>query len=50
MYEAQQYFIEKGSKGRIDTVKGQVTACLYCSAFTLCSQKDDLIAAGELKL
>jgi hypothetical protein len=50
MYEAQKYFIEKGSKGRIDTVKGQVTACLYCSAFTLCSQKDDLIAAGELKL
>ena len=50
MYEAQQYFIEKGSKGRIDTVKGQATACLHCSAFTLCSQKDDLIAAGELKL
>lgn len=49
-YEAQQYFVEKGSKGRIDTVKGGVTACLYCSAFTLCSQKDDLIAAGELKL
>ena len=50
MYEANKYFIEKGSKGRIDVVKGQVTACLYCSAFTLCSQKDDLIAAGELKI
>lgn len=48
--EAMRYYVEKGSVGRIDTVKGQVTACLYCSAFTLCSQKDDLIEAGELKI
>ena len=43
-------FIEDGSVGRIDTVKGGVQACLYCPAFSLCSQKDDLIEAGELKL
>lgn len=48
--DAYMKFVEDGSVGRIDTVKGQVTACLYCSGFTLCSQKDALIEAGELKL
>ena len=48
--EAYQRFIEDGSVGRIDTVKGTVQACLYCPAFTLCSQKDALIEAGELKI
>lgn len=48
--EAYLQFIKDGSVGRIDTVKGSVQACLYCSAFTLCSQKDDLIEAGELKI
>lgn len=50
MHDATQYYVSKGSVGRIDTVKGSVQACLYCSAFTLCSQKDTLIANGELKL
>lgn len=50
MQEASLKYVQDGSVGRIDTVKGQVTACLYCPAFTICSQKDDLIAAGELKL
>lgn len=50
MLEAQDAFIKDGSVGRIDTVKGGVQACLYCPAFTICSQKDDLIAAGELKI
>lgn len=50
MYEAQIRFVEDGSVGRIDTVKGQAKACLYCPAFTVCSQKDELIEAGELKL
>lgn len=49
-HEAQIRFIEDGSVGRIDTVKGTAQACLYCPAFTLCSQKDELIEAGELKL
>ena len=48
--DAYQRFIEDGSIGRIDTVKGTVQACLYCPAFTLCSQKDALIEAGELKI
>lgn len=47
-HEAMQRYVEDGSVGRIDTVKGSVQACLYCSAFTLCSQKDSLIEAGEL--
>lgn len=50
MREAQDLFVKDGSVGRIDTVKGGVQACLYCSAFTLCSQKDALIEAGELKI
>lgn len=29
---------------------GQVTACKYCPGFTLCTQKDTLIANGELVL
>lgn len=48
--EAYQRFIDDGSVGRIDTVKGTVQACLYCPAFSLCSQKDALIESGELKI
>lgn len=50
MSEAMQRYVEDGSVGRIDTVKGSVQACLYCPAFNLCGQKDALIEAGELKL
>lgn len=49
-HDADLHYISKGSKGRVDTVKGTVQACLYCSAFNLCSQKDALIESGELKL
>lgn len=48
--EAYQRFIDDGSVGRIDLVKGGVQACLYCPAFSLCSQKDAMIESGELKL
>lgn len=48
--EAYQRFIDDGSVGRIDTVKGTVQACHYCPAFNLCSQKDALLEAGELKI
>ena len=48
--DAYMHYVNDGSVGRIDTVKGTVQACLYCSGFTLCSQKDALIEAGELKL
>lgn len=39
-----------GGKGTVVEVPGQVTACKYCPAFVLCSQKDQLIAQGALKL
>ena len=30
--------------------QGEVTACKYCSGFSLCNQKDRLVAKGELTL
>lgn len=40
--------IEDGSVGIVKEVLGQVTACKYCAAFAICSQKDRLIACGDL--
>lgn len=48
--DAQIKFINDGSVGRIDVVKGQVTACAYCSAFSVCTQKDAYLESGELKI
>lgn len=48
--EAYQRFIDDGSVGRIDTIKGTVQACHYCPAFNLCSQKDAMLETGELKI
>lgn len=39
---------EDGNVGIVKEVPGQVTACRYCQSFVACSQKDKLIAAGEL--
>jgi len=36
--------------GVVKEVPGEVAACLYCSGFDLCTQKDALIRSGELKL
>lgn len=36
--------------GEVREVKGQVSACKYCPAFLLCSQKDDLILNGDLEI
>lgn len=36
--------------GVVKEIKGQVVACKYCPAFMLCSQKDLLIATGDLML
>lgn len=47
---ARQFMADKGSKGRIDVVPGQVKACLYCPAFSVCKQKDRLIADGSLTI
>lgn len=41
---------EDGNVGIVKEVPGQVMACKYCSAFSLCSQKDALIASGDLLL
>lgn len=48
--EAQIRFIEDGRVGMVKEVPGQVTACKYCSAFSLCKQKDRLIESGDLVL
>lgn len=47
---ARQYMAEHGGKGRVDMVPGTVKACLYCPAFSICQQKDRLIADGSLIL
>lgn len=41
---------QEGGQGVVVEQPGQVKACLYCPAFSLCGQKDDLIAKGELVL
>ena len=41
---------QDGNVGEVLEVPGQVTACKYCAAFPVCSQKDDLIASGSLIL
>ena len=51
MQEAMAHMHGKeGGKGAIKEVPGQVTACRFCAAFSVCSQKDRLVAAGELTL
>ena len=37
-----------GNVGVVLTVPGEAKACKYCKAFSLCSQKDALIASGDL--
>lgn len=46
--EAVIYMSSNGNTGAIKEVPGQVTACKYCPAFAACSQKDQLIASGDL--
>jgi hypothetical protein len=48
LHDARLRLIEDGSTGSIKTVPGTVTACKFCPAFAICTQKDQLIAAGEL--
>lgn len=49
-HDAMLRYVEDGSVGLVKEVPGQVTACKYCPAFSICSQKDALIAAGDLIL
>lgn len=47
--EANQYkFTEKGGKGEVVVSPGQVKGCNYCGAYSVCTQKDRLIASGHL--
>jgi len=39
-----------GGKGLVIEKGGEVMACKYCPAFPICTQKDDLIADGSLRL
>jgi hypothetical protein len=48
MHDARLRLIEDGGSGAIREVPGTVTACKYCPAFHICTQKDQLIAAGQL--
>lgn len=50
IHDARLKLIEDGNVGMVKEVPGQVTACKYCSAFSICSQKDTLIANGDLIL
>ncbi len=46
---AQNHLMTKG-KGVVVEKPGEVKACKFCTAFTLCTQKDSLLADGSLKL
>ena len=48
--EAYLRLAQDGNVGIVVEKPGQVTACKYCSAFSICSQKDQLIAAGDLQM
>lgn len=47
-HEAYAHQSKDGNVGTVIEVKGQAKACLYCSAFEVCKQKDQLIAEGRL--
>ena len=48
--EAFAFMAQNGNVGIVKEVPGQVTACKYCPAFAACSQKDQLVASGDLIL
>lgn len=48
--EAYARKAKDGNVGIVVEVPGQVRACKFCRGFSLCSQKDDLIADGSLQL
>lgn len=48
--EAMLRNAEDGGTGMVVERPGQVTACKYCKAFSVCTQKDILINQGDLTL
>lgn len=47
-YEAQQRFVQDGSIGLVKTVPGEVRACRYCAASSICNQAKQLKDEGRL--
>ena len=50
MAEAFARYSKDGGVGLVKEIPGQVIRCKYCPAFAICTQKDSLIANGELIL
>jgi hypothetical protein len=50
LHDARLRLIEDGNVGTIKEVPGQVTACKFCPAFNICTQKDLLLKSGDLVL
>lgn len=48
--EANSYFADKGFKGELVEVPGEVKACKYCAGFEICKQKNQYILDGSLKV
>lgn len=48
--EAYQRLAEDGGVGVVIEQPGTVKACAFCPAFDVCTQKDELIASGDLQL
>lgn len=48
--DAMLHFVNDGSKGIVIEKPGEVKACKFCAAFPVCTQKDRLIAAGDLNM
>lgn len=48
--DAYSHLSSEGGVGIVIEKPGQVRACSYCAGFALCSQKDALLASGELVL
>lgn len=49
LHEANLHMSTQGA-GIVIPVPGEVKRCRYCAGFALCTQKDRLIASGDLKL
>jgi hypothetical protein len=49
LHEANFHLASQGV-GIVRTVPGEVRACRYCPAFAVCSQKNEYIASGDLKM
>ena len=48
--DAFQRLQDDGGTGVVIEKPGTVSACKYCPAFAVCTQKDDLLARGELQM